>query len=113
MLPEEIWGPGVGSGDGSGSRRPARGKDSCQGMKCDFKELPPKIIFLMPTALTNAEYGQSYDVKQTRIFVTYLSQHDKGKFPEEARIQGNFKDHHNLAFKKEQKSLEVLHASTG
>lgn len=50
-------------------------------MKCDSEELPPKIIFLMPTALTNAEYGYSYDVKQTRIFVTYLSQHDKGSFP--------------------------------
>lgn len=45
----------------------------------------------MPTALTNAEYGQSYGVKQTKIFVTYLSQHDKGKVSEEARIQGNLK----------------------
>lgn len=82
-------------------------------MKCDSEELPPKLIFLMPTALTNAECGYSNDVKQTRIFITYLSQHDKGKFPEEAKIQGNLKDHHNLTFKKEQKSLEVLHGSTG
>lgn len=50
----------------------------------------------MSAELTDAQCGYFYDIKQIRIFITYLSQHDKGKFAKEARIQGNLKDHYNL-----------------